>query len=66
MTHVLTTINLTSAELLITKNLMISGPDANLLTVQGSAANGTANFRIFEASGRFSQGIRMSFGEMRK
>ncbi len=41
------TINLTSGELLIDKSLTISGPGANLLSVQRSAAAGTANFRIF-------------------
>jgi hypothetical protein len=46
----ITAINLTSAELLINKNLIISGPGANLLSVQRSAAAG--RFRIFEiASG---------------
>ena len=46
----ITTIDLTSAELLINKNLTISGPGANLLSVQRSAAAG--NFRIFDiASG---------------
>jgi hypothetical protein len=40
-------INLTSNELLINKALTISGPGANLLTVQRSTASGTANFRIF-------------------
>ncbi len=42
------TINLTSGELLIDKNLTINGPGANLLTVQRSAAAGTPNFRIFK------------------
>jgi hypothetical protein len=40
-------INLTSGELLVNKNLRINGPGANLLTVQRSAAGGTATFRIF-------------------
>ena len=49
-----TPITLTSAELLINKNLTISGPGANLLTVQRSAVGGTPNFRIFHiASGAF-------------
>ena len=43
----LTTVNLTSAELLINKNLTINGPGANLLSVQRSAAGGTPDFRIF-------------------
>ena len=41
------TIALTSAELLINKNLTISGPGANLLTVQRSTAFATPLFRIF-------------------
>src|SRR5207253_2481131 len=50
----LTTVNLTTAELLINKNLTISGPGANVLTVQRGAAAST-NFRIFEiASGNFN------------
>jgi hypothetical protein len=40
----ITTINLTSGELLIDKNLTINGPGENLLTVQRSS---TAAFRIF-------------------
>ncbi len=43
----LATIELTSGDLLINKNLRISGPGPNLLTVQRSAAKGTPNFRIF-------------------
>ncbi len=43
----ITTVTLTSAELFINKNLTISGPGANLLTVQRSTAGGTPNFRIF-------------------
>ena len=43
----ITTINLTSGELLIDKNLTINGPGANLLTVQRSSA---AFFRIFNIS----------------
>src|SRR5712692_5909035 len=50
-----TTITLTSDELLINQNLTISGPGANLLTVQRSTASGTPNFRIFDiASGSFN------------
>ncbi len=41
------TINLTSNELVIDKNLIISGPSANLLTVQRSTVSGTPTFRIF-------------------
>ena len=40
-------INLTTAELLISQNLTIIGPGANLLSVQRSAAGGTPAFRIF-------------------
>src|SRR5437762_10205150 len=43
----LTTITLTSDELLINKSLTIIGPGANLLSVQRSAASGTPDFRIF-------------------
>ena len=51
----ITTITLTTAELLINKNLTISGPGANLLTVQRSTAGATPNFRILDiASGNFS------------
>src|SRR5437899_3212704 len=42
------TIKLTSAALLIDKNLTISGPGANVLTVQRSTAGGTPQFRVFE------------------
>jgi hypothetical protein len=43
----ITTINLTSGELLITTNaLTINGPGANLLSVKRSAASGTPAFRI--------------------
>ncbi|MEY2526319.1 MAG: hypothetical protein QOE73_1090 [Verrucomicrobiota bacterium] len=48
----LTTISLTSAELLIDKNLTISGPGANLLSVQRDAS-ASANFRIFNIAGNF-------------
>jgi CSLREA domain-containing protein len=43
----ITTIDLTSGELLIDKNLTISGPGPNLLTVERSAAPGTLEFHIF-------------------
>jgi hypothetical protein len=44
----ITTITLTSGQLFTNnKNLTISGPGANLLSVQRSAAGGTPNFRIF-------------------
>jgi len=42
------TITLTSAQLLIDKNLTITGPGASQLTVKRSTAGGTPNFRIFE------------------
>src|SRR5580765_4951882 len=42
------TITLTSGELLITKNVTITGPGARLLTVQRSAAGGTPDFKIFD------------------
>ena len=42
------TITLTSAELLINKNLTISGPGPGQLTVQRSTVGGTPNFRIFQ------------------
>ena len=45
------TINLTSAELLLNKNLTISGPGANLLTVQRSSTGGTPDFRIVRIAG---------------
>lgn len=41
------TITLSSGELAIGKNLVITGPGANLLSVQRSAAAGTPSFRIF-------------------
>jgi uncharacterized repeat protein (TIGR01451 family) len=45
--HVVSPITLTSAELAINKDLTISGPGANTLTLQRSAAGGTPQFRIF-------------------
>jgi hypothetical protein len=44
------TINLTSGQLIISKNLTINGPGPNLLTVQRSAAGGTPQFRIFNTN----------------
>ena len=41
------TINLTSGELLINKNLDIYGPSGGGVTIQRSLAGGTPNFRIF-------------------
>jgi len=43
----ITTINLISDELRISKNLTISGPGANVLTIRRSVADGTSEFRIF-------------------
>jgi hypothetical protein len=59
----ITTIALTSSELLINKNLTISGPGANLLSVQRSASAG--NFRIVRISGNFQvtiSGLTMANG----
>ena len=51
----LTTIGLTSAELLINKNLTIDGTSAGGVTVQRNTANGTPAFRIFHiAPGAFN------------
>src|ERR1051325_1373014 len=41
------TIQLTSGQLLVTKDLTIAGPGAAILTIQRSTASGTAEFRIF-------------------
>jgi hypothetical protein len=41
-------VTLTSAKLLITKNVTITGPGARLLTVQRSTASGTPDFGIFQ------------------
>ena len=43
-------INLTSAELALTKSVWIAGPGANLLTVQRSSAPGTPSLRIFNTN----------------
>jgi CSLREA domain-containing protein len=43
-----TTITLTSDELLINKNLTVNGPGASGLTVQRSTAQNTPDFRIFD------------------
>jgi large repetitive protein len=47
MNQVVSPIALTSAGLVINKNLTIQGPGANLLTVQRSTAGGTPNFGVF-------------------
>src|SRR5207253_2257691 len=44
----LTTVNLTSSELVIDKNLTITGPGANLLTIQRSFFGIIPNFRVFD------------------
>jgi hypothetical protein len=48
MNQVVSPIVLTTAHLLIDKNLTIVGPGAAFLTVQRSSAGGTPNFRIFD------------------
>src|SRR5213596_2645359 len=42
------TITLTSGELVIDKDLTISGPGSGNLTIQRSADSGTPDFRIFD------------------
>src|SRR6185369_5831269 len=59
------TITLTSGELLIDKDLIISGPGADNLVIQRSADNGTPNFRIFHVSPGFTvtiSGLTVSNG----
>ncbi|HJY27664.1 MAG TPA: choice-of-anchor Q domain-containing protein, partial [Pyrinomonadaceae bacterium] len=48
---VISPITLTSAELLVNKNLTITGPGSGSLTVQRSTAGGTPDFRIFNING---------------
>jgi uncharacterized repeat protein (TIGR01451 family) len=48
--HVTSPITLTTAELLINKNLTLAGPGANVLTVMRSTAGATPSFRIFNVS----------------
>src|SRR5205807_890823 len=50
MSQVVNPITLASAELSIGKNLTITGPGANLLTVMRSAAGAIPDFRIFSIS----------------
>src|SRR6185436_6749230 len=45
MATVTSPISLTSAQLLVNKNLTITGPGATTLTIQRSSAQGTPNFR---------------------
>jgi CSLREA domain-containing protein len=47
----ITAITLTSAELLIDKNLTITGPGPQSLTIQRSTVSGTPTFRIFDVTG---------------
>ena len=59
------TITLTSAQLLIGKNLIIDGPGSGQLTVQRSTAGGTPMFRIFEITAGHTvtiQGLTISNG----
>ena len=59
------TITLTSAELLISRNLTINGPGASQLTVKRSTATGIPNFRIFEITPGLTvtiQGLTISSG----
>ena len=44
-------VGLTTAELAISKSLIIQGPGADVLIVQRSAAAGTPDFRVFSVSG---------------
>ncbi len=51
MTQVVSPITLTSGELLIDKNLTISGPGADLLAVVRATGGKTPSFRIFNVTG---------------
>jgi CSLREA domain-containing protein len=57
----LSTITLTSGELLIARNITIYGPGANVLTVQRSGAAGTPAFRIFHISNGTTSGPSVTF-----
>lgn len=50
MTTVVSPITLTTAELTIEKNLTITGPGSNVLTIQRSVADATPQFRILNVS----------------
>src|SRR5688572_29757124 len=50
MATVTSPITLTTAELLINKNLTITGPGASTLTIERSAAPATPQFRIFNVA----------------
>ena len=61
----ITTITLTSGELLIQKFLTISGPGADVLTVQRSSVAGTPAFRIFDILGFYNvviSGLKITNG----
>jgi len=58
-----TTITLTSGELLINKNLTISGPGANVLTVQRSSALLFRIFNISPASNTTISGVKIAGGQ---
>jgi CSLREA domain-containing protein/uncharacterized repeat protein (TIGR01451 family) len=65
MSQVVSPITLTSGELLIDKNLTITGPGANVLAVQRSS--GAPNFRIFEIQSGFTatiSGLTISGGKL--
>ncbi len=47
-------VTLTTGELVVNKPLTINGPGADLLSVQRSAAGGTANFRVFNVTTLFN------------
>ncbi|MGH7939079.1 MAG: choice-of-anchor Q domain-containing protein [Bryobacteraceae bacterium] len=53
-------ISLTSGELVVDKSLTITGPGANLLTVQRSTATGTPAFGIFNVAGAASIDVTIS------
>jgi len=63
--HVTSPINLTTAELLIDKSLVVQGPRADVLTVQRSTAAGTPLFRVFNITtsvGAAISGLTISNG----
>ena len=57
MATVTSPITLTSAELLINKNLTITDPGSSSLTVKRSTADGTPDFRILNINGGVTVGI---------
>jgi hypothetical protein len=61
------TITLTNGQIVIDKSVAIKGPGANLLTVQRSAAAGTANFRVFSVESNSAvqiSGLTISNGKI--